>query len=99
MPKPLDGMKICFTGTLSRSRDEWTKIVNENGGLVKGTVIRDLTYLVVTSEEGWNTGKTRKARQYGIECISEEQLLEMIGGEPTREKPSYGDRMSALEID
>jgi DNA ligase (NAD+) len=48
----LEGMTFCFTGKLeTMKRAEAEQIVRENGGEPKSGVVKNLTYLVTSSDE------------------------------------------------
>jgi len=74
---PLVGAGCVLTGTLSRPRGEYAKLIEQAGGIVQSAVTSKTRYLIA----GENTGvtKTEKARQLGTEVIDEAQLLEMLG--------------------
>jgi len=105
MSQPLKNITFCLTGTLSRTRDEYIRIISENGGLVKSAITREVDYLVTGDKTG--ATKMNKARRFNIPCISENELVNMVNrvtplGEPPkpreeREKEK-GNRFSALEI-
>lgn len=74
----LNGARVCCTGAAMLSRDKIHALIEEAGGEVKTSVTKDLDYLV-QADENSNSGKSAKAKKYGVKCISEGQLLEMIG--------------------
>ena len=65
------------TGTLSRPRGEYAKLIEAAGGIVQSAVTSKTRYLIA----GENTGatKTAKARALGTEVIDEKRLLELLG--------------------
>ena len=73
---PLVGMGCVLTGTLSRPRSEYAKLIEEAGGIVQNAVTSKTRYLIA----GENTGatKTEKARKLGTEVINEQQLLDLL---------------------
>ena len=75
---PLVGMGCVLTGTLSRPRGEYAKLIEAAGGIVQGAVTSKTRYLIA----GENTGatKTEKARKLGTEVIDEARLRELLGG-------------------
>ena len=75
---PLVGMGCVLTGTLSRPRGEYAKLIEQAGGIVQGAVTSKTRYLIA----GANTGatKTEKARKLGTEVIDEVRLLELLNG-------------------
>jgi len=87
------GKSFCFTGELaSMKRPEAEKRIRERGGTAKSSVAKDLDYLV-TNDPASRSEKNRKAREYGVAIIGEEELLAMLGlaetgsGRPSPEKP------------
>ena len=73
---PLVGMGCVLTGTLSRPRGEYAKLIEAAGGIVQSAVTSKTRYLIA----GENTGatKTEKARKLGTEVINEQQLLDLL---------------------
>jgi len=75
----LIGKSFCFTGTMKHQRKELESMVLDNGGEVKGSVSKGLSYLVMADPNSGST-KANKARKLGTDCISEDQFLEMCNG-------------------
>ena len=75
---PLAGVGCVLTGTLSRPREEYAKLIEAAGGIVQSSVTKKTRYLVA----GENTGatKTEKARKLGTEVIDEARLKELLNG-------------------
>ena len=73
---PLVGMGCVLTGTLSRPRGEYAKLIEAAGGIVQSAVTSKTRYLIA----GENTGatKTEKARRLGTEVIDETRLKELL---------------------
>ena len=73
---PLVGMGCVLTGTLSRPRGEYAKLIEAAGGIVQSAVTSKTRYLIA----GENTGatKTEKARKLGTEVIDEARLRELL---------------------
>ncbi len=77
MSGKLDGKTFCFTGKLEDlKRAEAEKMVIEQGGEPKKSVVKDLSYLVTNSSE--STAKYRKAQDQGTEIISEKEFMDLI---------------------
>jgi len=72
----LEGKTFCLTGSMSRGRKEIKRDIEDQGGIVKG-MSQSVTYLV-TSNPDSTSGKAKKARDYGIPIISEEQLYDLM---------------------
>lgn len=72
----LKGMVFCLTGNGAIKRDELVKRIESNGGYVKG-MSKKVDYLV-TNDPNSQTGKAKKARDYGKKVISYEALMELL---------------------
>jgi DNA ligase (NAD+) len=78
--RPLDGITVVLTGTLSRPRGEVKARLEELGARVAGSVSRKTSYLVAGDEAG---GKLETARRIGVEVLDEaalERLVEELAG-------------------
>ncbi len=73
----LKGTIFTFTGKSEFKRNDLIKMVDSVGGSVKG--ISKKTNYLVTNDVDSQSGKAKKARQYGIEIITYDNLMEMIG--------------------
>lgn len=74
----LSGMSFCFTGELKRmKRQDAEVLVKQNGGSVKSSVTKDLTYLVTNDTES-GSSKNVKARKFGIKIIDEESFFNLM---------------------
>jgi DNA ligase (NAD+) len=74
----LHGQNFVITGGLeSMTRDEAAEKIRTLGGAFQSSLGKDTTYLVVGSHVGAN--KLAKAAKYGIQQISEADLLDIIG--------------------
>ncbi len=77
----LAGSTFVLTGTLrTLSREQAEELIESHGGKVSGSVSKKTSYVLMGDTPG---SKADKARTLGVPIISEEQLLEMIGGNPT----------------
>lgn len=74
----LSGMSVCFTGSSARPRAELEHLVRRAGGDVKTSVGKKLTYLVMADPTS-TSSKAQAARKNGTTCVSEDELLRMIG--------------------
>jgi DNA ligase (NAD+) len=73
----LNGKNFVFTGSLTHfSRDGARKLVEDQGGNVVGSVSRKTDYVVAGDDAG---SKLIKARELGINIISEEEFLNLLG--------------------
>ncbi|MDR1945944.1 MAG: NAD-dependent DNA ligase LigA [Desulfovibrio sp.] len=74
---PLAGKSLLFTGTLSSfGREEASRLAEEAGALVVGSVSRRLDYLVVGDNPG---SKLTKAEAAGVGILCEADFLRLIG--------------------
>ncbi len=74
----LTGMSFCFTGAMMHKRGELEELVKEAGGIVKSSVGKGLSYLVIADPNS-TSGKAQAARKNGTKCISEVEFLKMVG--------------------
>jgi len=75
----LAGQSFCFTGELvTMNRNDAQQLVKTNGGMIKSSVTKDLTYLV-TNDTTSGSSKNQKAAKLGISVISEEEFLKLLG--------------------
>ena len=73
----LKGAKFVVTGTLPNlKRDVAKELIEENGGKVAGSVSKKTDYVLAGENPG---SKYDKAVELGVEIITEEQFLDMIG--------------------
>lgn len=74
----LQGKSFCFTGELnSMKRTDAQNLVKENGGSVKTSVVKGLSYLV-TNDSSSGSSKNLKAAQLGIPIINEKEFLKLL---------------------
>ncbi len=72
------GKIFVVTGTLpTLKRDEAKDLIKSAGGKVTDSVSKKTNYLVVGEEAG---SKLEKAQSLGVECLSEEELLQLLIG-------------------
>jgi DNA ligase (NAD+) len=75
--QPLAGMTIVVTGALQKmKRDEIESLIVQLGGKASGSVSKKTSYVVAGDNAG---SKLDKARQLGIEIITEDAFLQRIG--------------------
>jgi DNA ligase (NAD+) len=72
----LSGKSFIISGTFSRSRDELTEIIEQNGGKILSSISAKLDYLVAGDNMG--PAKLEKATKLNIPIISDEELLAML---------------------
>jgi len=82
----LKNLSFCFTGAMEHPRHYYQKIVTQQGGTNKTSVVNGLTYLICNEDRG--SSKSVKAEKYGVKVITEKEFLEMAGSiEPEAENP------------
>ncbi len=77
----LEGMTFVITGSLTHfsNRNECKEKIELAGGKVSGSVSKNTNYLV-NNDRASSSSKNKKAKELGIPVITEEELLEMLGG-------------------
>ena len=73
----LTGKSFCFTGAANLPRKILEQKVTENGGAVKSSVNKDLSYLV-TNDTDLTSSKALNAKKFNVKIISEETFLNML---------------------
>jgi len=74
MSTKLDGKSFCITGTLSRPRNDFQAIIQDNGGKFSSSVSGKLDYLICGEDCG---SKKDKAEKCGVKIISETEFMKM----------------------
>lgn len=74
----LAGLTFCMTGKGPFGRKEMQLMIEKKGGTVR-SMSKQVSFLVVADRDT-QTGKAKKARNYGIEIINYEDLMEMLNG-------------------
>ena len=75
---PMLGKSVCFTGVRS---PEMETLIESQGGTVKSSVGKNLTYLVAKDPKS-TSGKAKKARDYGCEVVGVDEMWTRLGGRP-----------------
>lgn len=74
----LSGLSFCFTGEMkTMKRADAQNLVKENGGSVKSSVVKGLSYLV-TNDTTSGSSKNRKAAELGVPVINEDEFLKLV---------------------
>ena len=71
----ISGKTFVITGTLSKSRDEFKRVLEANGAKVSGSVSKKTDFVLYGEEAG---SKLDKARELGVKAITEDELRQMI---------------------
>lgn len=74
----LSGKLFCISGSMTNGKKSIQQIIEKYGGEVKSSVVKDLDYLIAGEGSG---NKSRKAEEYNIPIITEEEFFQMIGEE------------------
>ncbi len=76
----LDGKTFVITGSLQHyaSRKDLRAEIEAEGGKVSGSVSSKTDYLI-TNDPNSGSSKNRTARELGVDIITEEQIMEMLG--------------------
>ena len=67
---------FAFTGALSKSRNEFQKIITDNGGNFSVSIKQGINYLIIGS--GAKQHKIDKAKKLGAEIISENDFYKLL---------------------
>ncbi|CAN0900479.1 Protein ADP-ribosyltransferase PARP3 [Linum grandiflorum] len=97
--KPLAGMVIALSGRLSRTHQEWRKLIEQNGGRVSNSVL-GVSCLVATSAERDRGGSSKHAEavERGIRVVREEWLVDCIEKQEPQPLEAY-DIMTDIAVD
>ena len=70
-----EGMTFVITGTLSKPRNEFEKIIEENGGKTSSSVSKNTSFVLVGEDAG---SKLDKAKKLGVKIINEEEFFKLF---------------------
>ncbi len=79
------GARVCFTGTATSpsgrmyERDEMERLARDAGLVPAANVTKTKCDLLVVAEVGTQSGKARKAREYGKPVISADEFFAWVG--------------------
>jgi DNA ligase (NAD+) len=74
----LAGCSVCFTGVRDKDLES---VIEAQGGTIKSSVSRGLTYLVALDKNS-GSGKATKALQYGTKVVDLDEMWTLAGGRP-----------------
>ncbi len=69
------GKTFVITGTLSKPRDEFKRLIEENGGKVAGSVSKKTDYLLCGADAG---SKLENAKSLGVSVLDEDSFLKLL---------------------
>jgi len=96
VPQIFAGKTFALTGTLaSMTRGKASEEIRKRGGNVTSAVSANTSYLVYGEEAG---SKLDKARELGIETLTEKKFLEMLEFQSAT-KPSQGSAQGELKLE
>ena len=73
----ISGKSFVLTGTLSKyKRNDAAKLIEERGGLVKGSVSKKTDYVICGEDPG---SKLTKANELGIKVLNESEFESLLG--------------------
>lgn len=75
----LEGKQVVISGTFSRSREEMKMLVEQHGGKMVSAISKNTSF--VLAGENMGPAKMKKARDLGVELVSEEEFLEMTSNQ------------------
>ena len=77
LPQVLEGKTIVISGTFSEhSRDEYKQMIEDYGGKNSGSVSKKTDFIL--AGENMGPAKLDKARELGVQLVSEQEFLAMI---------------------
>lgn len=71
----LGGKVFVLTGALSKPRNEFEKMIEENGGKTSSSVSKNTDYCLAGEDAG---SKLDKAQKLGVKIINEQEFLDLI---------------------
>ncbi len=79
-----EGLAFVITGSLSKGREDFKKMIEEMGGKVSGTVSKKTNYLLCGENAG---SKLDDANKIGVTVLSEEDFLNLCNKGSNKLKP------------
>lgn len=75
----LEGKTFVVTGSVNEfaNRNELKKFIEDRGGKVTGSVTKNTDYLI-NNDATSSSSKNKKAKELGVEIITEEEFLQMV---------------------
>jgi len=78
-----DNLAFVITGTLSKGREEYKKIIEDMGGKVSGSVSKKTNYLLCGENAG---SKLDDANKHGVTVLNEEDFISLCSGKNNKLK-------------
>ncbi len=72
----LSGKSFCITGTLSKTRDYFKKLIESNGGEFHSSIKKNTTFLLVGDDPGQD--KINKIQTTSTKILKEDEFLKML---------------------
>ena len=91
---PLEGMSVAITGTLSRPRAVFAKMIADAGGKAASAITKNTNYLL-TGEGGGS--KREKAAKLGVPTLTEAEFLRLLEAEPSPAEESAAEQQTNTE--
>lgn len=91
---PLEGMSVAITGTLSRPRAVFAKMIADAGGKAASAITKNTNYLL-TGEGGGS--KREKAAKLGVPTLTEAEFLRLLEAEPSPAEESAAEPQTNTE--
>lgn len=80
--KSLTGMTFCITGTLSKSRSYFVRLIEQAGGMFKRDISNMVTFLIVGADAHTrHTEKLARADKLCLPILTEKEFLTMLSSE------------------
>ncbi|MBQ0075504.1 MAG: NAD-dependent DNA ligase LigA [Prevotella sp.] len=92
----LEGKNIVISGVFTHhSRDEYKLLIEQYGGKNVSSISSKTTFILAGDNMG--PSKLQKAEKLGVQIVSEEEFLEMIGGDNATTESSQEQQTEAAE--
>ena len=82
----LNGLTFVITGSINNfnNRDEMIEFIEKYGGKVVSSISNKVNYLINNDVDSTST-KNKKAKELNIKIISEEEFMNILGGNNVKE--------------
>lgn len=85
--KIFEDKTFVITGTLNKGREEYKKLIEDLGGIVKSSVSKKTSYLLCGVNAGSKLDDAEKHEVPVLDDIKFEQLIEQLNNAPAKPKP------------